>query len=123
VGYSTDDERYSDLSRQYRAVRRSRSTRVTPDEPNAKLIRLRAALDLIEPGLWTSYGDLATLTGLANQKVGTVMAQTSHPAAYRVLQADGTVADGFRWTDPSRTDDPAELLRAEGIEFDDHGRA
>ncbi len=123
VGYPNDDERYADLTRQYRAVRKSRTPSATPDEPNAKLAKLRAALDLVEPGLWTSYGDLATLTGLANQSVGTFMAQTPHPAAYRVLQADGSVADGFRWTDPSRTDDPAELLRAEGVEFDDRGRA
>ena len=48
-----------------------------------------------------------------------------HPApnAHRVLQADGTISPGFRWPDPARTDDPRELLRAEGVEFDRHGRA
>jgi len=123
VGYPNDDERYADLTRQYRAVRKTRAPSVAADESNAKLAKLRAALDLVEPGLWTSYGDLATLTGLANQNVGTYMAQTPHPAAHRVLLADGSVADGFRWTDPSRTDDPADLLRSEGVEFDDRGRA
>ena len=123
VGYPNDDERYAALAREYRAVRKSRAASITGGEPNAKLTKLRDALDLVEPGLWTSYGDLAALTGLSNQNVGTFMAQTPHPAAYRVLQTDGTVADGFNWTDPSRTDDPVELLKSEGVEFDGQNRA
>lgn len=36
---------------------------------------------------------------------------------------DGTIAADFRWPDPERTDDPRELLEAEGVIFDAAGRA
>jgi hypothetical protein len=40
-----------------------------------------------------------------------------------VLQAEGTVSPNFRWLDPNRADDPRAVLRAEGVEFDNYGRA
>ena len=41
----------------------------------------------------------------------------------RVLNADGQVAEGFHWGDPSDTRDPIEVLRAEGVSLDTDGRA
>jgi 5-methylcytosine-specific restriction protein B len=92
-------------------------------EADAKYTRLEAALDLIEAGAWTTYGDLAEVTGLAAQGVGNFMTTTDSPNAFRVLSANGTVASGFTWADPTRHDDPLELLRDEGVEFDEEGRA
>jgi hypothetical protein len=45
------------------------------------------------------------------------------PNAHRVLRVDGTVSPGFRWVDPGVDTEPLDVLRAEGVEFDEHGRA
>lgn len=57
---------------------------------------------------WTTYGEV-------------VMSGSGVPNAWRVLQAGGTVASQFRWDDPGRHDDPRELLRREGVCFEDKG--
>lgn len=83
---------------------------------------LEQALDVIAPGSWTSYGDLARLTGLANQGVGTAMRASRHDSAHRVLQSDGTISPLFEWYEP-RDESPREVLESEGLEFDDAGHA
>jgi hypothetical protein len=49
----------------------------------------------------------------------------NHPIdnGHRVLQVTGTISPGFRWYEADRTDDPIEILKSEGIEFDEQGRA
>ncbi|WP_406045095.1 DUF262 domain-containing protein [Micromonospora sp. NBC_00898] len=81
------------------------------------------ALAELPAGSWTTYGDLAALIGSHPVPVGARIAAHPVPNAHRVLQVEGTVSPGFRWLDPDRTDDPRELLRAEGVEFDQYGRA
>ena len=120
---SSDEELYRQLSRRYQIEYKKRQAVAEAVDATAKTTRLRAAIDLVEPGMWTAYSDLAALTGLANQNVGTFMAETSHSHAYRVLTADGTAADGFRWADPDRTDSVIDVLRDEGVDFDDRDRA
>lgn len=86
--------------------------------------RMHAALAAIPDGRWTTYGDLAALAGTAAQGVGNhLVANPSLPKAYRVLTFDGRVSEGFQWADRSDARDPIEVLRAEGVEFDDSGRA
>ncbi|WP_434740263.1 GmrSD restriction endonuclease domain-containing protein [Micromonospora sp. SH-82] len=84
---------------------------------------LAKALAELPAGSWTTYGDLAALIGTAPQPVGNRLA--GHPTlnAHRVLQAGGIVAGNFRWLEPDRDDDPRDVLRAEGVTFDQHGRA
>ncbi|MEU7750427.1 DUF262 domain-containing protein [Micromonospora sp. NPDC049171] len=84
---------------------------------------LAKALAELPTGSWTTYGDLAALIGTAPQPVGNRLANHPTPNAHRVLQAGGIVAGNFRWVEPDRTDDPREVLRAEGVTFDQHGRA
>lgn len=74
-------------------------------------------------GSWTTYGDLAALIGSHPVPVGARLASHPLPNAHRVLQADGTVSQAFRWPDPGRTDDPRNLLRAEGVIFDERDHA
>lgn len=81
------------------------------------------ALSELPAGAWTTYGDIAALIGSHPVPVGTRLASSPVPNAHRVLQVDGAVSPGFRWLDPARTDDPHDLLRAEGVEFDQYGRA
>jgi alkylated DNA nucleotide flippase Atl1 len=77
----------------------------------------------LPPGSWTSYGDLAALIGSHPVPVGMRIANHPIDNGHRVLQAAGTVSPGFRWYEPGRTDDPVEVLKAEGVEFDEFGKA
>jgi alkylated DNA nucleotide flippase Atl1 len=84
---------------------------------------MNAALAELPAGSWTTYGDIAAIIGSHPVAVGTRLATVPAPNAHRVLQAGGTVSAGFKWLEPGRTDDPQDVLRAEGVEFDEHGRA
>ncbi|MGC5629770.1 GmrSD restriction endonuclease domain-containing protein [Georgenia sp. Z1344] len=77
----------------------------------------------IPAGRWTSYGDVAIVAGTHPVPVGQRLARVPTANAHRVLTADGRVASGFRWIDPQRTDDPHDVLRAEGVLFGQDGRA
>lgn len=72
----------------------------------------------LEPGEWTSYGDLAALIGTHANPMGQHMAKIDLEGAWRVLQSSGGVSPGFRWVDPEDGRDPLEVLRAEGLTFD-----
>ncbi|MEY7972937.1 DUF262 domain-containing protein [Saccharomonospora xinjiangensis] len=84
---------------------------------------LNRALAELPAGSWTTYGDLAALIGSHAVAIGQRLATVAAPNAHRVLQSDGKVSPNFTWIDPERTDDPRELLEAEGVVFDAHGRA
>jgi alkylated DNA nucleotide flippase Atl1 len=77
----------------------------------------------VPAGRWTSYGELALVVGSHPVPVGTVLASHPIPNAWRVLQAAGTVSPQFRWLEPGRTDDPIAVLEAEGLRFDESGKA
>ena len=87
-----------------------------------KYRNLDAALDLLEDGQWTSYSDLAAVVGTNAQTVGWYMSETDRPNAYRVLNKNGTPSANFRWKD-GRTDSVVDVLRGEGLAFDDSGHA
>lgn len=96
-----------------------------PDEPEltpAWEMMAKAVAEL-PPGAWTSYGDLAALIGTHPVPVGMRIANHPIENGHRVLQAGGTISPGFRWYEPDRADDPIEVLKQEGVQFDDHGRA
>jgi alkylated DNA nucleotide flippase Atl1 len=93
------------------------------DQSNALWDLMNKALAELPAGSWTTYGDLAALIGTAPLPVGTRLANHPAPNAHRVLQADGIVAPNFRWLDAQRNDDPRDILRAEGVKFDEQGRA
>jgi alkylated DNA nucleotide flippase Atl1 len=79
---------------------------------------LHAYLDVLPEGRWTTYRDLAQVIGTAAQPLGnhvTSCNSCQHP--WRVLTAAGKIADGFRWSDPTRTETPQQVLEAEGIIF------
>ncbi|MEU8072326.1 DUF262 domain-containing protein [Micromonospora sp. NPDC048169] len=84
---------------------------------------MNTALAALPAGSWTAYGDLAALIGSHPVSVGARLANHRAPNAHRVLQAEGVVAPNFRWLDEGRNDDPRDLLRDEGVEFDKYGRA
>lgn len=83
---------------------------------------LDAALELLEPGQWASYSDLAALASTNAQTVGSYMSATMTEGAHRVLQKNGAISPGFAWSD-GRTDDVREVLASEGLRFGSDGRA
>jgi alkylated DNA nucleotide flippase Atl1 len=94
---------------------------VDPELPAWRL--LRQALAALPAGAWTTYGALAEVCGTHAVPLGNYIAEHEAPNAWRVLRRDGTVSPGFRWIDPTRKDDPYDVLRAEGVRFDEQGRA
>jgi alkylated DNA nucleotide flippase Atl1 len=84
---------------------------------------MNQALAELPAGSWTTYGDVAALIGSHPVPVGVRLATYPAPHAHRVMQVDGTVSPGFKWLDRDRTDDPRDVLRAEGVHFDQYGRA
>ncbi|MEU1940902.1 DUF262 domain-containing protein [Streptomyces sp. NPDC020125] len=75
-------------------------------------------------GTWTSYGDLAAFLGSGAQAVGNHLANTPGIAnAYRVLNSDGKVSDGFRWAPQDTGADIRARLAADGIRFTISGAA
>ena len=91
------------------------------DEPGYERI-LEAALELLEPGQWTTYGELATVAGTNAQTVGNFMNRTAVEGAHRVIGKDGRPAAGFTWSD-GRESTQREALHGEGVEFDEAGVA
>lgn len=83
---------------------------------------LEAALELLEPGQWTTYGELAVVAGTNAQTVGNFTNKTTVEGAHRVLAKDGRPATGFTWSD-GRPDDVHDVLEAEGVQFDESGAA
>lgn len=98
-----------------------RAARTTDASDQWRVVRRLCAA--LPEGTWTAYGDLAAVTGIHPKPLGNYLAAQPVPNAWRVLRADGSVATEFRWPDPTRSDSPAAVLDAEGVRFDDKGRA
>jgi alkylated DNA nucleotide flippase Atl1 len=94
------------------------------DDTESDLRRAVTSIVAVIPaGRWTSYGEVALVAGNYPQPVAGVLARYPMANAWRVLQAPGTISPGFRWTEPGRTGDPRAELEAEGLVFDQEGRA
>ncbi|WP_371597672.1 DUF262 domain-containing protein [Streptomyces sp. NBC_00564] len=97
---------------------------VYADDEWAGWKELRAALLAMPAGTWTTYGDVAALIGTHAVAVGQHLASKSGlHGVHRVLTADGRISAGFHWTDDEHSGAPRTLLEAEGVPFDDAGRA
>ena len=116
-----DPDFLKELSRRYRQERKAK--RLAPGWKDARWPLVRDAVDAVGPGSWTAYKDLADLVGLPPQTIGSFLQSNEIEHAYRVLTIDGTLAPDFKWSDPSRTDSPVDLLRNEGVDFDDQAHA
>ncbi len=116
------DEFVSELTRRYR-LHRKQTQQKQSGYGDPRWGAVARALSYVEAGWWTTYGDLAELTGLSAQSVGKFLGTEKVDSAHRVLRADGTIAPGFHWPDPDRNDDLRQVLESEGLRFDESGRA
>ncbi|WIY83954.1 DUF4268 domain-containing protein [Propionimicrobium sp. PCR01-08-3] len=101
-----------------------------PDESVAEPVpndglpaRIAQVIDAIPPGRWTSYTELAVVVGSHPVAVGAAVANNATEGAWRVMTHDGRPSAQFRWNDSNRTDRSQNVLAAEGITFDESGRA
>lgn len=86
--------------------------------------RVDAAVAAIPPGRWTTYGALAELAGTGAQAVGNyIPAIAGESNAYRVLTSNGEPSESFQWWDEGDDRDVRDVLTAEGVNFDEAGRA
>lgn len=97
------------------------SVSTSPPDPHWTL--MNQVLASLPAGRWTSYSDVAAVIGSHQVAVGARLATVTVPNAHRVLKLSGHISPDFRWPDPERTDDPRKVLEAEGVRFDEWGRA
>jgi len=85
---------------------------------------LHEILDMIRPGEWTTYGELAAVVGTHPNPLGQHLAKcTECHNAWRVLGADGKPRPNFSWSDPTDRRTCREALEEEGIPFNSAGAA
>lgn len=96
---------------------------VSISSPHPHWILMNQVLASVPAGRWTSYSDVAAVIGSHQVAVGARLATVIVPNAHRVLKLSGCISPDFRWPDPQRTDDPREVLEAEGVRFDELDRA
>ncbi|MDN6566419.1 MAG: MGMT family protein, partial [Actinomyces sp.] len=83
---------------------------------------LDAALDCIDEGTWTTYGDLARVTGTDDGAISNALWSSTADAAHRVIPRTGKPSPSFHWPD-GRHQPQQEALEAEGVVFDSVGIA
>lgn len=93
------------------------------DTPSELRGAVAAVVPEIPAGRWSSYGEVALIVGTHPQPLAAVLASSPIPNAWRVLQVGGTISPGFRWHEPGRSEDPRDVLEAEGVVFDESGKA
>jgi len=96
---------------------------VASAETSAMWTALAQVLAEIPAGAWTTYSDVAAVIGTHQVPLGQRLANHPAPNAHRVLKSGGVIAANFRWLEAGRMDDPRGVLEAEGVEFNELGRA
>lgn len=77
---------------------------------------LHDLMECIPAGRWVTYGDLAKGAGTIGRALGSHLRSCVEcPHAWRVVEEDGVLPAGFRWSDPADTRTQADALRDEGV--------
>jgi alkylated DNA nucleotide flippase Atl1 len=131
-----------DTANAHVALRSLESRGVIEEVPGQRPIRWRLArryratadpylaiAEQVKTGEWTTYGDVSVAVRgdtMGARAVGRAAAMLEHfPNPHRVLQSGGRIPDGWK-SSASEEPNPEECrrrLKAEGITFDEHGRA
>jgi len=77
----------------------------------------------VSPGFWSSYDDLAEVTGQTANNIAHFLARTGPTGAHRILEADGSLPPEGMLHVRYRGMDLRKRLESEGVEFDVFGHA
>ena len=110
----------SEANRLYRIHYEERQRRDAFKERGYEIVQ--AALSLLEPGQWTTYTELAELSGVSPQNVGKFINAVGPDGGHRALLIDGRCGSDFEWAEP-RPETQREVLEAEQLTFDSANRA
>lgn len=85
---------------------------------------LHAVIASIQPGEWTSYGDVGQAIGMHPRPIGTHISRCDAcpVGAHRVMTDAGRPAENFHWAS-GETRSCREVLEGEGLAFDSFGKA
>jgi alkylated DNA nucleotide flippase Atl1 len=89
-------------------------------EPTSVFSEIDEVIQLVRPGSWTTYGDIAKAVGTVGQVVGMALARADGPnGAWRVMRAGGQISPEFRWhpDSPHTGKTCLEVLESEGVKF------
>jgi alkylated DNA nucleotide flippase Atl1 len=131
-----------DAANAHMSLRALSNRRVIEEVPSKKPIHWRLAAHYratadpylavaayVRPGEWTTYGDISVAVRgdkHGARAVGRAAAMLDHfPTPHRVLESGGQIPDGWKTTDSTEPNPEVcrQRLDAEGVTFDDHGRA
>ncbi|WP_422755292.1 AAA family ATPase [Micromonospora sp. WMMD708] len=114
--YPGTDDLYAEIGRRYREVYRNR--KLARKKYESRLHTLASALELVPPGSWTAYDDLADLVDGSADDIAHLLAETYVENSHRVLQADGQVPLAMHQHVKHRGNDLRVQLAGEGVEFE-----
>lgn len=110
-----------ELSRLYRQALRAEKEAAALGR-DAKYSKLFDVLAVVGQGEWTTYDEVAEVTGFGADHIAQYVASVSTGEGHRVLGDDGTCDAKFRWAD-SRQGSQREALEIEGVTFRADGTA
>ena len=112
---------YAESSRLYRQALKAEKEAAALGR-DAKYSRLFDVLAVVGQGEWTTYGEVAELTGISAEHIAQYVASVPTGEGHRVLLDDGTCDAKFRWAD-GRQGSQRDILEAEGLTFRADGTA
>jgi 5-methylcytosine-specific restriction protein B len=119
--FTTPDSLRTECQHRYRALVKQRQAAQAQFAASRSMIT--SLVDGVPEGSWTSYEDIALALSANREAVAHLLAAEPFTAAYRVLNADGTVPEPMFQHVNYRGTDLQRRLSGEGIEFDEAGRA
>ncbi len=97
------------------------------DGRHADTETVMAIAALVQPGEWTTYGDLSTVAigrSSAAMSIGTMASSLPQfPSPHRVLNTRGVVSPGWRADDGGGPEECRRRLESEGVRFREDGSA
>jgi 5-methylcytosine-specific restriction protein B len=114
--YQDPDALLAEINRIYRDVARGRKQARKKYE--SKLATIASILELVPPGSWTSYEDLAELVDGSPEEIADLLAEAYVENSHRVLQLDGKIPYAKHQHFRYRGGDLAGRLADEGVEFE-----
>jgi len=117
----SEDQLLAELKTRLAEIRKQRKEAVTQLSGSEQTIV--QLVGEVSPGFWSSYDDLAEVTGQTANNIAHFLARTGPTGAHRILEADGSLPPEGMLHVRYRGMDLRKRLESEGVEFDVFGHA